>query len=79
MMPRPWATTKNLGVLYYMGGKGGVETCERVLKHFGTETQPGQFLLRITPGKAINGFVSDPVDGLYAGCGDYFGLGLTFE
>ncbi len=83
IMPRPWGTTQNLGVRYYMGGDAerGVKTCELVLKHFGTETQPGQggLGLIITPGKAIKGFVSDPADSLYAGCDSGSFLGLTFE
>ena len=80
IMPRPFATTKHLGVLYYLGGPNGLKICERVLKHFSTETKPGKYgTPRIAPGQAIKGFVSASNDGLYAGCDRYLGLGLTFE
>ncbi len=80
MWGRPQDTPKHLGFYYYMGGLDGIRMCERLIEHFGKETESGPYgYLKITPGKAIDGFVSVPDDPGGAGCSQYFGLGLTFE
>ncbi len=80
MWGRPLGTPKHLGFYYLMGGRDGMRMCERLIEHFGKETESGPLgYLRITPGKAIDGFVSLPNDPAFAGCNRYLGLGLTFE